>query len=75
MGFGEAGSVSARSEPRTLRWFFSCIKCSRLVSWCNPQGDASNVILFSSSKKEQFSMSNGFKTLLRRLKTTWNVAK
>jgi intraflagellar transport protein 52 len=32
-----------------------------------------NAVLFNSSKKELFSISNGFKILLRRLKATWNV--
>ncbi|XP_050403597.1 intraflagellar transport protein 52 homolog isoform X1 [Patella vulgata] len=33
----------------------------------------SNVILFNSSKREVFSLSNGFKTLNRKLRSTWKL--
>lgn len=34
---------------------------------------ASNVIIFNASKKETFNINSGFKTLNRKLRTTWKV--
>ena len=34
---------------------------------------ARNVILFNSTKKELFTPSNGFKTLNRKLRSTWKI--
>ena len=36
--------------------------------------DENNTVLFSTSKKETFTLTNGLKTLQRKLKSNWKLA-
>jgi len=48
-------------------------------SWCvqgpeSSRSGQSTAVVFNGSKKEQFTPTNGFKSLHRKLKTNWKVA-
>ena len=50
-----------------------CSQSSQDATAENAEGQQSNTIIFNSSKGELFTPNNGFKSLVRKLRSNWKV--
>jgi len=50
-----------------------CYQSSQDATAENAEGQQSNTIIFNSSKGELFTPNNGFKSLVRKLRSNWKV--